>query len=253
VNFFIAFILGLVQGLAEFLPISSSGHLILVRAIFGLQGDYLLFDIALHFGTLLAVCIFFWKEILALAKPPFWEALFLVVATIPAVIVGFLLKDYIEQLFATPKYIWIFFLITAILLFCTTQLAKRQKDTKQQMGLKTAIIMGLAQGVAIIPGISRSGSTISAGIATNTDRSVVARFSFLMSVAIIFGSLVLALTGDLQSNVDIGYIIVGVVTSFASGMIAIKTMMRFIKKANLNYFAGYLLIVGLVTFFVYFL
>ena len=252
-NILIAFILGLIQGLAEFLPISSSGHLILIRAIFGLQGDYLLFDIALHFGTLLAVCVFFWRELVSLAKPPFRQTGFLAIATIPAVIVGFFLKDYIEPLFGTPKFLWIFFLITATLLVLTTQIIKRQKNVAHQVGIGVSILMGLSQGVAIIPGISRSGSTIAAGIASNVDRSVVAKFSFLMSIAIIVGSLLLALLEQSKSNVSVGYLLIGVATSFASGLLAIKTMMKLIQKANLNYFAGYLVVVSLISFFVYFL
>ncbi|MCL2599082.1 MAG: undecaprenyl-diphosphate phosphatase [Firmicutes bacterium] len=248
----VVLVLGLVQGLAEFLPISSSGHLILVRALFGIQGDYLLFDIALHMGTLFAVCLFFCKDLLQICKPPFGTVGKLVLATIPAVLVGVLSKNFFAPLFAGPKYLWIFFLLTACLLVLTDWIAKKHTTPRLQVSTKDAICMGLVQGLAILPGVSRSGSTIAAGVAMGTERSTVAKFSFLMSIPIIVGSLVLQLAEGVTNEMDWSYIFLGALVSFGSGYLAIKAMMRVIQKAKLWYFAIYLLVLSIAVFFVYF-
>ena len=155
-----AILLGLTQGLAEFLPVSSSGHLVLMREIFGIKGEYLMFDVMLHVGTLFAVFITFFKDLIALFKPPFKTIGLIIVATVPAVVVGLLAGDYIENLFSSGKYLCFFFLFTALLMFLTEIIAKRTRETKP-LGLKAAIAMGLMQGVGVFPGISRSGSTFS--------------------------------------------------------------------------------------------
>ena len=185
-----AILLGLTQGLAEFLPVSSSGHLVLMREIFGIKGEYLMFDVMLHVGTLFAVFITFFKDLIALFKPPFKTIGLIIVATVPAVVVGLLAGDYIENLFSSGKYLCFFFLFTALLMFLTEIIAKRTRETKP-LGLKAAIAMGLMQGVGVFPGISRSGSTIFGGVVAKAEREEAAKFSFFMSIPVILGSAVL--------------------------------------------------------------
>lgn len=251
-KFWHALILGIVQGLAEFLPVSSSGHLVLVRELFGISGDYLLFDVMVHVGTLLAIFIVFFKDIIALFKPPFKTIGLIALASIPAVIVGLLLDDQIESLFSSGKYLCFFFLFTAILMMVTEFLAKRTKESKP-LGIKTAIVMGLMQGVAIFPGISRSGSTIFGGTVAKGERSEIAKFSFFMSVPVILGSAVLQLFKADFAVIEWGNIIIGMVSSFISGLLAIKLMMKVISKANYKWFALYLLIISVLSFIFLFL
>ena len=143
-----AIILGLVQGVGEFLPISSSGHLILVRELMNIEGDYLLFDIMLHVGTLGAVCVYFFKDVLSLFKPPFKKMGLLIMATIPAALVGVLLGDYIDEIFMSGKYLCFTFLATAVMMFVTEFFAKKESFNKP-LTIKTAIGMGLMQAVGV--------------------------------------------------------------------------------------------------------
>ncbi|MGN1061363.1 MAG: undecaprenyl-diphosphate phosphatase, partial [Candidatus Coproplasma sp.] len=192
-----ALVLGLTQGLTEFLPVSSSGHLTFLQRILGntmqhgidFFDNQIFFNLILHLGTLVAVCIIFWKDIVALFKKPI-TLLYLVVATIPAAIVGVLLDDVIENNVSKGAYagiiLAVFFFITAALLFATEIYAKRRKKVLP-LSWRTTIPMGVAQAVAILPGISRSGSTIAAGIFAGGDNDEVAHFSFLMSIPVILG------------------------------------------------------------------
>lgn len=163
-----ALVLGLVQGLGEFLPVSSSGHLVLAREIMGISGDYMLFDIMVHVGTLFAVLVAFYKDIIALFKPPFKTIGLLLLASVPAAVVGLLLNDTIADFFSDAKYIGFFFLFTAVLMLATEWLAVKRPYAERELplrvapsvGIKAALIMGGMQAVALFPGISRSGSTI---------------------------------------------------------------------------------------------
>ena len=246
-KFWEAIILGLVQGLAEFLPISSSGHLVLVRELLGIQGEYLLFDVMVHVGTLFAIFIVFFKDILALFKPPFKTIGLIALASIPAVIVGLFLDDQIESLFSSGKYLCFFFLFTAVIMLLTEFLAKRTTESKP-LGVKTAIAMGLMQGVAVFPGISRSGSTIFGGTVAKGDRAEIAKFSFFMSVPVILGSAVLQIFKADFAVIEWGNILIGMATSFISGLLAIKLMMKVIQKANYKWFALYLLVISILSF-----
>lgn len=254
-------ILGLVQGLTEFLPVSSSGHLILVREIMGLNngvnGQFnLMFDIMAHVGTLVAVVIVLYKPILDLFKKPFKRLAMLVVACIPAVIVGFLFKDYIEDYFSTAKYLCFFFLFTAVIMLVSEILAKRNKKPKE-LGWGSAIAMGVMQGVGVFPGVSRSGSTIFGGTVVGTDSKQIATFSFLMSIPIILGSLLLSVIDVAQAGalaqIDWFSIFVGAASAFASGYIAVRVMLKLIAKADFKWFSLYLLIVSILTFSFYFI
>ncbi len=251
-RFWQAIILGLVQGLAEFLPISSSGHLVLVRELLGIEGEYLLFDVMVHVGTLFAIFVVFFKDILALFKPPFKTIGLIALASIPAVLVGLLLDDYIENLFSSGKYLCFFFLFTAVLMLVTELLAKRTNETKP-LGLKTAIAMGLMQGIAVFPGISRSGSTIFGGTVAKGERTEVAKLSFFMSVPVILGSAALQLFKADFAVIDWTCVLIGMATSFISGLLAIKLMLKVIAKANYKWFALYLFVISILSFIFLFL
>ena len=244
-----AIILGFVQGLGEFLPISSSGHLILVRNLMGIEGDYLLFDIMLHVGTLGAVAIYFFKDILQLFKPPFKKMGLLIIATIPAALVGMLLGDYVDAVFMSGKYLCFFFLATAVLMFVTEFFAKKEAYNKP-LGIKTAIGMGLMQAVGVLPGISRSGSTIFGGVMTKTNKNEVATFSFLMSIPMILGSAAVETYHVIKvgANVDVLPMVIGMVVALVSGYLAIRFVMSLVKKANFKWFGVYLIALSFVTF-----
>lgn len=252
-----AILLGLIQGLTEFLPVSSSGHLVLLQRLFGLDGG-LFIPIILHLGTLVAVCTVFFKDIIALFKKPFKTLFLLVLASIPAAVAGLFAGDYIEEVILNGKYaaiiLAIFFLLTATVLFVTEAVAK--KRTKGcDICLRTAIPMGLAQAVAVLPAISRSGSTICAGTLAGGRSEEVAKFSFLMSVPVILGSFAVDLAkglyaGSIQQTFAEGGITfgiavaVGFIVSALVGLFAIKVMLKAIKKANYKWFSLYLVVLA---------
>ncbi len=251
-------ILGLVQGLTEFLPVSSSGHLILVRELMGLNNgeSFLLFDVTAHLGTLVAVAIVLYKPILGLFKKPYKNMVMLVVATVPAVIVGFTCKDYIEQYFSTAKYLCFFFMFTAVIMLVSEFAAKRNKSPKD-LGWGGAVAMGLMQGAGVFPGVSRSGSTIFGGTVAGTDSSKVATFSFLMSIPVICGSLLLSVIDVAQAGtinqINWFEIFVGAASAFVSGYFAVRVMLKLIAKANFKWFSLYLFIISILTFAFYFM
>ncbi len=258
-------ILGTVQGLTEFLPVSSSGHLTLLQQILGydLGGAGMTFvNILLHFGTLLAVVFVFRKDILALFKKPFKTLLMLIAATVPAGVVGLLFDDKIEALFDPASnaawlcWLAVFFALTAFVLLLTEFVSSRRKKVSP-LGWKHSVPMGLAQAVALFPGVSRSGSTIAAGVISGAKRDDVAKFSFLMSIPVILGSLAVevyhVLKPDEGVTIAIGTsgiigMVVGVVFSAAAGFFAIKIMLKVIGKGNYKWFSLYLVILSLVCF-----
>ncbi|MCH5162928.1 MAG: undecaprenyl-diphosphate phosphatase [Clostridiales bacterium] len=254
-----AMVLGLVQGFTEFLPVSSSGHLILVRQLMGLNEagtSYLLFDVMAHVGTLAAVCIVLFKDILGLFKKPYKQLLLLVVASIPAVIVGLTCSGVIDDYFSTAKYLCFFFAFTAIIMLVSEIVAKRNK-TPKDIGWGSAIAMGVMQGVGVFPGVSRSGSTIFGGTVAGADSKKVATFSFLMSIPIILGSLLFSIIDVAKSGaiayVDWFSIVVGAVSAFVSGYFAVRVMLKLIAKANYKWFSLYLAVLAILTFSFYFL
>lgn len=251
-----ALILGIVQGLTEFLPVSSSGHLVLVQNMMSLDDMNLFFDIMLHVGTLVAVCAIFWRDILDLFKKPYKTLLYLVVASIPAALLGVLLDDWIEETFYGGAFLGVGFLVTAGVLFATEIYAKKRQN-QLPLSFRTTIPMGVAQAVAMLPGISRSGSTIAAGTFAGGKREDIAKFSFLMSIPIILGSFAVSLLkGILNGEIAeafatsggtyVGCVILGVVASAASGLFAIKIMLKAIQKANYKWFSLYLVFLGLI-------
>lgn len=248
-NIFEAIILGLVQGLCEFLPVSSSGHLLLARQIMGLSGEYLIFDVTAHVGTLIAVCIHFYKDILSLFTTDRKKLAYLMLSTVFAVVVGLVIKIFLPSVVEDTKYLGVNFIICAIMLFLA-QIVSRKSNKTNPFSYKTAISMGLMQAVGVLPGISRSGSTITGGIISNADKNEVASFSFLMSIPIILGSFLLesvSVVSDGAMVIGTAPIIVGFVASFLSGLFAIKFMMKIIKKANFLPFSVYLTIIGIIS------
>lgn len=254
-----SFVLGTVQGLTEFLPVSSSGHLTLLQKILGYDiggGSMMFVNVMLHLGTLLAVVVVFRKDILALFQKPFKTMLMLIVATIPAGVVGLLFNDKIDSLFGGDNALFLLavcFSTTALLLLICELVALRTKNPRD-LGWRNAVPMGLMQAVALFPGISRSGSTIVAGTLTRAKSDDVAKFSFLMSIPVILGSVVVELKGVVfdhpESVTAMGWagavgILVGIVSSAVFGLLAIKVMLKVIGKANYKWFAVYLVILSL--------
>lgn len=252
-NIFQAFILGLVQGLTEFLPVSSSGHLLVLQRIFGISAEaenLLLLNILLHVGSLAAVFFVYWRRIFDMLKHPVTSELkWLVVATIPAVIAA-LFVDF-DDAFSGKFIIWSFYL-TSIVLVAGDSIGKIRRERRtvhKTMRLSDATTMGVMQAVAILPGLSRSGSTISAGVASGLSRKHAADFSFLMSIPAILGSVVLELKdvlidGASTGTSGAGVIIVGMVSSAIFGFLAIRGMLKIIRKISLKWFALYTFLLG---------
>ncbi len=250
-----AIILGIIQGLTEFLPVSSSGHLELAKAIFGdhsLPQDSLTFTVILHFATAMSTMVVFRKEVFTIIKGLFqfkWNdelqfSLKIIISMIPATIIGLLFEDELEAFFG-GKILMVGFmlLITALLLL----LADKAKSTDQNVNYKNAFIIGVSQAIAMLPGISRSGATISTSVLLGIDRVKAARFSFLMVVPLIFGKVAKdVLGGEISFQSDqIGSMTAGFLAAFISGLFACNWMISLVKKSKLYYFAIYCFIVGI--------
>ncbi len=262
-----AIVLGIVQGLTEFIPVSSSAHLALVPWLFGWQPGGLLFDLMLHWGTLLAVFIVFWRDFVALiiawfgsiarrslADPNARLAWFIILGSIPAVVLGFLFKDFVEGLFLNPRAVGFFLLVTAGILALSEQLARRLQNMKQldRMNWLDALWIGLAQSLALAPGISRSGSTIATGLARGIRRDQAARFSFLLGTPAILGAGVLQIVDVLGTDATqiSGHLLplaAGFVAAAIAGILAIRFLLRYLRNHTLYVFSGYCLIVGLAA------
>ncbi|MBO7508379.1 MAG: undecaprenyl-diphosphate phosphatase, partial [Clostridia bacterium] len=238
---FVAIFLGIVQGLTEFLPVSSSGHLVLFQKIFGIDVDCLFFDIVVHLGTLFAVCVVFKKTILEMIKHPFCEkSKKIVFATIPTVLIAVCFKDFFKSAF-NGNYLFVGFLTTAIFMFIATYVSKHNYQYKS-MTFASAGVMGVFQGLAIMPGVSRSGSTITSALVQGVRRNESAEFSFLMSIPAILGSLVFELfdLGGETINISFFAMFFCFFFSSVSGYLAIKLMLKIIKKAKFFWFGIYL-------------
>ncbi len=266
---FQAFILGLVQGLTEFLPVSSSGHLVLLPWWLGWDNPGLAFDALLHWGTLLAVVIFFWRDwwemLMALVrkmqgKPAQGKdhlLLAILIGAIPAALLGFLLQDFFESLFGKPAMVAVFMIITGLLLVFAERWTKTHQQGRpmEKLSYWDAILVGAGQALAIAPGISRSGSTIAAGLALGLDRPTAARFSFLLGTPIIFGAGLLKLKDLVEMGVSgagVTPLAVGFLTAFISGFLAIRYLLRYLQNHTLYIFAYYVWAVALLSLARYF-
>ncbi|MBE5783718.1 MAG: undecaprenyl-diphosphate phosphatase [Clostridiales bacterium] len=256
-NVFQAAILGILQGLAEFLPISSSGHLELAQQMMGLTDNsqaMLLLSVLLHAGTLVAVVVVFWEDWWNILKNPFKSKTLglLFIASLPALAAALLLD--VDQLFGSG-FLGIAFIITGLFLLLAEKLSKRGKHAagKDQMDVKRALAMGAMQAVALMPGVSRSGSTLLGGVASGLSRKTAAKFSFMMSAPAIVGSLLMEGKDALESgafdflSANLIPIIVGVLLSAISGYLAIRYMLKLINKISFGWFALYVFILGAVV------
>ncbi len=251
-----ALILGVIQGLTEFLPVSSSGHLELGKAILGdnsVPEESLLFTVVLHFATALSTIIVFRKDIFNLLAGIFTgkneDLIFagkIILSMIPAVIVGLFFEEQLEALFnGNIVLVGCMLIVTGLLLF----LAGRAKNTGKNIGWKDALLIGISQAVAMLPGISRSGATISTSVLLGNDRTKAARFSFLMVVPLIFGKIAKdIMSGDISMESSTSMpLLIGFIAAFVTGLIACTWMISLVRKAKLHYFSYYCFAVGLVA------
>lgn len=250
-TFFESIFLGLVQGLTEFLPISSSGHLVLFQRLFGTHQDVLLFDIAVHIGTLVPVVIIFREEVMKMIKSPMSRLTLLVIAgTIPTCIIGLLFKKPLEELFMSGKTLGLEFAVTGFILWAAESLKRGDKDLKST-NWKDSVFVGIMQGIAIIPAISRSGLTIAGSLFRGFDREWAARFSFLLSVPAILGAAVLhtkdlVAEGGMCIQISPAVIAAGAAVAAVSGYISIKVMMKVLTSGNMRMFSVYLWVIGIL-------
>lgn len=254
-----ALVLGILQGATEFLPISSSGHLVLVPWVLGWSSPGLAFDTLVHWGTLVAVVAYFYRDLIALIQA--WVgnvflrrpatsdarmAWLLIVGTLPALVMGLAGETFFEELFSTPVWVAVFLLVTAAILTLSERLGKRVKEA-EQLAFWEAILIGVAQGLAIAPGISRSGATIAMGLVLGLRRPAAARFSFLLSLPIILGAGLLQLVewlGEPTGNVTWLHMSIGFLAAAISGYLCIRFLLSFLQRGKLYPFAIYCALAG---------
>ncbi|MGE5704571.1 MAG: undecaprenyl-diphosphate phosphatase [Clostridia bacterium] len=242
-------ILGIVQGLTEFLPISSTGHLVLFGKLFGLREAGLLFDTMLHFGTLIAVVVFYWSEVKHLMMNPTGRlARLLIAGTIPTAVIGLTLEDFFEGISRTGQTIGLEFLATGVIIWGVESMRQGHR-TFEEIGYRDALIIGTLQGVAILPAISRSGLTIAGALLRGIDRADAARFSFLLSLPAILGASVLQTKKLIDNPVDLTYLapmLVGTGFAAVAGYFAIRWMVKIVSSGSMKGFAVYVWILGAI-------
>lgn len=276
-NIIIALILGIIQGLTEFIPISSSAHLALAPWLFGWPAYGLFFDTMLHWGTLLAVLAYFRKDWIAvirgfiasvtargpwdarpggrLAAPASRLAWGLILGSIPAAVLGYLFKDFFEGLFSAPRAIAVFLLVTALILFLSERAGRRIRAL-ETLNIPDALVIGLAQAAAIAPGISRSGATMAAGLARGLTRDAAARFSFMLSTPVILGAGLLQLV-DLATTSEaappLAVLLAGFIAAALTGYLCIRFLLNYLRRGSLNVFAIYCGVAGVAVLILTFL
>ncbi len=265
-----AIYLGIIQGLTEFLPISSSGHLVIFQKILGFNEPEVLFDTALHFGTLIAIIIVFRKEVLQLLSAFFkyfsaekiinirsdYEndetsrlLLLIIIGTIPTVIIGLVFKDFIESLFSSITVTGVMLVITSSFLWCTKYF-KNTKKTILEMTILNALIIGIVQGFAIAPGISRSGITIAFALFLGIERGASGRYSFLLSLPAVLGATILNFSTCSFTLADLPPIVIGTLFSLIAGYFSLVILLKLIQKGKFYIFSPYCLVLGAITIFV---
>lgn len=266
-DIFQAIIIGLVQGLTEFLPVSSSAHLIFAQQALGLSDVGLAFDVLLHVGTLVAVVGYFFNDIVnmikgfllslsdlkegkfipEIKKDPYKKLAWLtILATIPVGVVGVLFNDIIEEMFTGLTVPAFLLLITGCLLYASQRMNTGRIDVTK-VGIKEALFMGCGQAIAVLPGLSRSGTTIAAGLFAGLDKEFAAKFSFILSIPAILGAAVFQLKDLSGGNVEIGACIAGFIVAVISGYFAISVLLKIVREKSLDIFAYYCWIVGIVV------
>ncbi len=258
-----ALVLAIIQGLTEFLPVSSSGHLAFFGKVAGLSEPDISFDIVLHIATLFAVLFYYRKELINLAlglinkgdkegfaKDPLKFLLFVIIATIPTGIIGLYFKDKVEEFHSNLNIVGIFFLITALLLGITYFINKHYKGKSLlSMPYYVPFLIGIVQGLAVMPGISRSGSTIVTALLLGVMAKEAASFSFLISIPAILGAFLLQLS-DISGNLlSLNYISGGII-AFIAGIISIKLVVKLVENSKLYFFSLYLVIIGIISFLI---
>jgi len=253
-----AIILGLIQGISEFLPVSSSGHLLVFHHIFDITAeDNLTFIIVLNMGSLMPLLFVFRKDIWALIKKPFQKTTaLLIIATIPLVVITLLFERFIESMFHMVRWLPVGFILTGVVLLLSDRLKKNDKDIEHITFIDAALI-GLAQAFAVFPGISRSGSTITATMARGVNRESAAKFSFLMSIPAAIGAMVFRISRiiaspELVEGLNFVNLGAGFIAAAITGYIAINFMLSIVKKAKLKYFALYYIFALVILIFVFF-
>lgn len=252
-----AIILGIVQGLTEFIPVSSSGHLVVMHDVFGAPAGSLIFDVALHIGTLMALILLFYKDVLRLARALIYRtaearlAKMLILATAPAAIAGFYLQSAAETTFRSSRIVAVNLMIFGLVMLLAERYAARftRRTSVEKITPQQALMMGMAQAFAIIPGVSRSGSTITSGLFGGLDRVAATRFSFLLAIPITFGAILKVLLTDTALNqIDgqAGVFLAGIAAAFISGLCAIRFLLAYLAKHSLAAFAYYRIGIGLL-------
>ena len=264
-NLLHALILGIIQGLTEFIPVSSTAHLLIVQQLFNIPADNATFSflVIVQLGTLISLFAFYWKDLLAIVKatldfrratPERNSGVYIIVATIPAFIAGYLLKDAVEALFQTPLLQASIRLFSAAILLTLAELLTMKNRALNSMTWLDALVIGLFQIIAVFPGASRSGSTISGGLFRGFDRVSAARFAFLMSVPVMLAAGGYEMLDVIQMpdfSQFLPLLIVGFVTAAGVGWFAIKWLIDYLSKRSLYVFAGYCVVVGLICLAVY--
>jgi undecaprenyl-diphosphatase len=266
-------ILGIVQGITEFLPISSSGHLVVLQGLFGVEGPRLFFNVMLHVGTLIAILIVFWKDIREIPEgilaasgrgrgmdgfaSALWRSpqgrlvILIIVGSVPAGLMGFFFEEAFSRLFSSPLLAGCMLLVTGTVLWLTKGRPSRSKGM-DKMGIIDALIVGLGQGFALIPGISRSGITISFGLFRGMEREWSGRFSFLLAIPAILGALLVEFRMPSELNGDEAVsIVVGTVVAIVVGYLSLKTLMHLVRRGNLAAFSYYCWGVGALSIFLF--
>lgn len=258
---------GLVQGLTEFLPISSSGHLVLVQTLFGsnTEANYMLFSVALHFGTLLSVVAAFWKDVRELVAEffgwvkdgfrlqgrPYRRFIVLLLLTIVPMFAVLPVKSRIEEAFSSPLLVGLMLLLTAAILFLSEKAPKKQK-TEENASWLDGLLVGIAQCFAVVPGLSRSGTTICAGLFCGFSRDFAVRFAFIMSLPVVLGANLLELIDVVRDPASAGSVsaqcyLAGIFTAMVSGLLAIRLVKFITKRGNFRPFVVYCVLIGTVT------
>jgi undecaprenyl-diphosphatase len=244
-------LLALIQGITEFLPVSSSGHLVIAQHFLSWNRDNVLLDATLHLGTAAAIILVFRNDIRELVeglfardaakkRRSFRYAAFLVLGSIPAAAAGLAFKDFFERMFLNPRATGALFFVTAAFLFASTL----RKRPSAPLDAPKAVAIGFAQALAILPGVSRSGTTISTALLVGTERKEAGRFSFLLGLPIILGAVFLELTGVSEASLSPGLLLAAFAVSFAVGAFALKLLLGFVDRGKLHYFGYYLIALG---------
>jgi undecaprenyl-diphosphatase len=243
-TFYQSILLGIIQGLTEFLPVSSSGHLVIFQKLLGLSSPPVFFDVLVHVGTLLSVLVYFKDNIIDFYKSHFW---LIIIGSIPAGVVGLLLNSHTEVIFNSLELVGLALLITGFLLLSTNFLKVKKTD---KLNFSKSFIIGIFQALAIIPGISRSGSTIAVGLWQGLKRKTAFAFSFFLSLPAIMAALGLQLSGVNFATIDWLATIIGFFTAFISGLLALKILEKMVLQGRLLYFSFYCFALGVLILLV---